>query len=264
MKRSRLTIAQAIQLHRSGQLSTTGIVFIALGVCFVLAVLAIGLLAVFLMPSISKARAAAQRTQSMNNLKQIGLAMHNYHATYNTLPPGGIYTAEDTPYNSWMTSILPFMEQAALWNTIDSHQPWTAPKNQGAFTNLIPAFLQPGAPPESLMVGPLAAAHYSGNSQVLGKNQSVRFRDVLDGTSNTILGGEISGGIMAWGDPANRRDPAAGIGSGPDQFGSMNKDSGGANMLMMDGAVRFISNSVNPDVLKNLADPAGGVPVGEF
>ncbi len=69
---------------------------------------------------------------------------------------------------------------------------------------------------------------------------------------------------MAWGDPANRRDPAAGFGSGPDQFSSMDQDSGGVNMLMMDGAVRFISNSVNPDVLKNLADPAGGVPVGEF
>ncbi len=40
-----------------------------------------------------------------------------------------------------MTSILPFMEQAAVWNTIDSKQPWTAPKNQGVFTNLIPAYI---------------------------------------------------------------------------------------------------------------------------
>ncbi len=264
MKRPQLSIAQALQLHRSGQLSTTAIVFIILGICFFLGVIVIGVLAALLIPAISQARAAAERAQSQNNLKMIGLAMHNYHDTYNMLPPGGIYTADNIPYNSWMTSLLPYMEQSALFNSVDFNQPWSAPANQQVFTNTVPFFLQPSAPPETFMVGPLAAAHYAGNSKVLQDNSGMSFRDVTDGLSNTILGGEVRSGIRPWGDPANRRDPAAGIGGGTDQFGSMNTDHGGANMLMMDGAVRFVSDTVSPEVMEKLADPDGGDPVGDF
>ena len=92
-------------LHRRGQMSTTAIVFLVLGIVFAMLVVVVALL----VPAVQQARAAAQRTQSKNNLKQIGLAMHNYEYTYHMFPPGGIYTKNDEPYNAWMTSILPFV-----------------------------------------------------------------------------------------------------------------------------------------------------------
>ncbi len=251
-------------LNRRGQMSTTAIVFIILGVCFVVGIVLLALVIALMLPAVQQARAAAQRTQSKNNLKQIGLALHNYHDVYNMLPPGGIYTAENVPYNSWMTSLLPYIEQSQTYNRIDFNQPWTAPQNQAAFTTPVLQYLQPATPSGSHVVGQLAAAHYAGNSQLLLDNQGFKFRDITDGMSNVIAAGEVSGNFVAWGDPANRRDPANGIGSGPSQFGSVDAGQNGANMLLGDGSVRFISNNISPDVMSKLADPDDGQVVGEF
>ena len=252
-------------LHRRGQMSTTAIVFLVLGIVFFVMVVVIGVLVALLLPAVQQARTAARSVQSKNNLKQIGLAMHNYHDVYSMFPPGGIYTKNDEPYNAWMTSLLPFVEQAYLYNQIDFNQPWTAPKNQPFFQSVIPAFLNPNIGPQvSKVVGGFGASHYAGNSQVLKKNEGTTISDIADGTSNTILAGEVSGGFMAWGDPENRRDPANGLGTAPNQFGGPASGRGGVNMLMADGSVRFISENINPQTLKALASPDGNEQVGDF
>ncbi|MBL8818675.1 MAG: DUF1559 domain-containing protein [Planctomyces sp.] len=251
-------------LNRRGQMSTTAIVFIILGICFVVGIVLLALVVALMLPAVQQARAAAQRAQSTNNLKQIGLALHNYHDVYNMAPPGGIYTADNTPYNSWMTSLLPYIEQSQTYNQIDFNEPWSSPRNQAIFTTPIMNYLQPAAPAQSLSVGQLAAAHYAANSKLLLDNKGFKFREITDGTSNVIAAGEVNSNFMAWGDPANRRDPSAGIGSGPGQFGSLTSGQNGANILMADGSVRFISVEVSPDVMSRLADPADGQVVGEF
>ena len=196
-------------LHRRGQMSTTAIVFLVLGIVFFVMVVVIGVLIALLLPAVQSARTAARTMQSKNNLKQIGLGFHNYHDVYQTLPPGGIYTKQDEPYSAWMTSLLPYVEQQALYNMIDFDQPWTAAQNQMAFQSVIPGYLNPNINDErSKTVGGMGAAHYSGNSQLLLKNRGFKFREVTDGLSNTILAGEVVGGFKAWGDPDNRRDPA--------------------------------------------------------
>ena len=252
-------------LHRRGQMSTTAIVFLVLGIVFFVMVVVGAVLVALLLPAVSQARTAARTVQSKNNLKQIGLAMHNYYDVYSMFPPGGIYTKNDEPYNAWMTSILPFVEQAGLYQQIDFNQPWTASTNQPVFKSVIPAFLNPNIGPEvSQVVGGFGASHYAGNSQVLKNNDSVRFDKMTDGTSNTILAGEVSGGFMAWGDPENRRDPANGLGTAPNQFGGPATGRGGVNMLLADGSVRFISENIDPQTLKALASPAGNEQVGQF
>ena len=251
-------------LHRRGQMSTTAIVFLVLGIVFFVMVLVIGVLIALLLPAVQQARSAARRTQSKNNLKQIGLAMHNYYDVYSMFPPGGIYTKNDEPYNAWMTSILPFVEQADLYSQIDFNQPWTAPQNQPLFQSVIPGFLNPNIGPEvSQVVGGFGASHYAGNSQILKSNGSVRFDNMTDGTSITILAGEVSGGFMAWGDPENRRDPANGLGTAPNQFGGPSGQRG-VQMLLADGSVRFISENIDPQTLKALASPDGNEQVGGF
>ena len=251
-------------LHRRGQMSTTAIVFLVLGIVFAIMVVVGAILAALLLPAVQQARTAARSTQSKNNLKQIGLAIHNYHEVYRNFPPGGVFTKQDEPYNAWMTSLLPYLEQSALYQQIDTNQPWTAQRNQMAFQCVVPNYLNPNLDREFSAVGGLGAAHYAGNSQVLRKNGGNAFRDVTDGLSNTILAGEVSGGFMAWGDPENVRDPGIGFGTGPDQFGGPVESRRGTMMLMGDGAVQFISNDIDPETLRNLANPKDGNVVGNF
>jgi type II secretory pathway pseudopilin PulG len=251
-------------LHRRGQMSTTAIVFLVLGIIFVIMVVVVAIGAALFLPAVSQARQAARSTQSKNNLKQIGLAMHNYRDVYNQFPPGGIYTSKQEPYNAWMTSLLPYIEQASLYSMIDSNQPWTSPSNQQAFKVVIPNYMNPNIGPENATVGGLGAAHYAGNSQLLLNNGSVIFEEITDGSSNTIMAGEVGTNFMAWGDPENRRDPANGFGTAPNQFGVAAPGIGGVQMCLADGSVRFVSENIDPAVLKALATPAGGEMIGEF
>ncbi|HBL48512.1 MAG TPA: hypothetical protein DDZ90_34530, partial [Planctomycetaceae bacterium] len=105
-------------------------------------------------------------------------------------------------------------------------------------------------------------AHYAANSRVLSANSGMDLRKIKDGTSYTILAGEVRSGIKAWGDPTNFRDPTEGINRNPRGFGS--PFTGGAHVLMGDGSVRFLSEDIDPDILKALSTPQGGEPVGEF
>ncbi len=81
----------------------------------------IGILVALLLPAVQAAREAARRTQCMNNLKQIGLGVHNYHDTHGTFPPGGVHTdpsgqgATNSRFTNWAIAILPNLEQSSLY-----------------------------------------------------------------------------------------------------------------------------------------------------
>lgn len=91
----------------------------------------IGVLVALLLPAIQTAREAARRTSCNNNLRQVGLGLQNYHDTFKTFPPSGFYgrpsTSGSLPYaayhHTWITSILPFLEQAPLHNSINFQLP---------------------------------------------------------------------------------------------------------------------------------------------
>ncbi|MFN0054259.1 MAG: DUF1559 domain-containing protein, partial [Planctomycetales bacterium] len=74
-----------------------------------------GILAALLLPAVQQAREAARRTQCKNNLHQIGLALHNYHDAFNSFPPAYIPDASGRPMHSWRVLILPFLDQAPLY-----------------------------------------------------------------------------------------------------------------------------------------------------
>src|SRR5688500_1207913 len=86
----------------------------------------IGILIALLLPAVQAPREAARRSQCVNNLKQMGLACHNYHDVYNKLPPS---RADDGP--TWCTYILAFMEQQAMYEAYDFRVPWPAQTNPG-------------------------------------------------------------------------------------------------------------------------------------
>jgi prepilin-type processing-associated H-X9-DG protein len=245
-------------------MSTAALVFLILGIVIAILVIVVGILAALLLPAVQSARDAARRTQSMNNLKQIGIAMHNYHDTYNRFPPGGVYTEDGKPYNSWMTSLLPYMDRGQLYSQLNPSEPWTSAGNQPVFQNIVPQYLNPAVPQSDSMVNGLGAAHYAGNSQLLPDNRSIGIYDITDGTSNTFLAGEVSAGFMAWGDPANRRDLALGFGNTPNQFGATHQGGTMINILLCDGSVRTVSTNADPELLKALATPSGAEQLSSF
>lgn len=101
----------------------------------------IGILVALLLPAVQAAREAGRRMQCANNLKQIGLALHNFHDTFNHLPPGGV--SGDVPtaahrafriptrvLHGWSVFLLPYMEQQSLYDKYDLRRDWRAPQNR--------------------------------------------------------------------------------------------------------------------------------------
>ncbi len=186
----------------------------------------IAILIALLLPAVQQAREAARRTQCRNNLKQIGLAIHNYIDTFRTFPPGQQYvgpsgstaSGQRAPGWSWTASILPYMDQAPLYEKIDFNLPLNDPHNIEVVRTALDSFLcpsdtcprnrntkwikNPGQAWCSYVgnAGSYKWGFQSGNvdrangifHRLNGKKTATprRIRDITDGTSNTILVGE--------------------------------------------------------------------------
>ena len=193
-----------------------------------------------------------------NNLKQLGLACHDYHDRYETLPAGIRYSSTGDALHSWQTTLLPFLEEERLYEQLDLSKPWHDPNNREHFQKSLAVFLNPGISGFGRQAedSQPAPSHYAGNIRVLKPGQGLKFQEIRDGTSNTFLAGEVNSNFKAWGDPTNLRDPMLGINRSSDGFGSPFK--GGAQMLMSDGSVRFITNEIDLKIFQGLGTPAGG------
>lgn len=203
-----------------------------------------------------------RRRVSMNHLKQIGLGMHNYHEEHDQFPIGATVDATGNPHHGWAARILPYLDQPDLFQQIDFNQSWTAEVNRQVFEKPLRVLenpslsydFEPGDIQQTDRSG-YRPAHYAANQRLLGVNGGLRIRDIKDGTSQTIMGGEVKAGIRAWGDPLNIRDPARGINQGPETFAG--PFGPGANVLIADSSVRFLSEDIDPAVLKALSTPDG-------
>jgi len=95
--------------------------FTLIEILFVIAIIAV--LIALLLPAVQQAREAARRSQCKNNLKQIGLSLHNYHDVFNTFPPGyvdqGLNVAANQGHYSWSSTVLPYIDQAPLYNQMN-------------------------------------------------------------------------------------------------------------------------------------------------
>jgi type II secretory pathway pseudopilin PulG len=158
----------------------------------VLAILAI--LIGLLLPAVQKVREAAARTQSQNNLKQIGLACHSYHDANNVFPPG-----VDDNHFSTSAYILPYIEQDNLYKLIDFKKSIDDKANAPARKARLKFFESPLDAVESVSpdYGPTnylfcagSQAALADNNGIFYLNSKVRLTDVTDGTSNTVMAGE--------------------------------------------------------------------------
>lgn len=171
----------------------------------------IGILAVLLgllLPAVQKVREAAARIKCGNNLRQIGLAAHQYHNARGSFPSGVCSFTARYPSASWLTLLLPYLEQEPLWRTTEdayrqSRSPFRNPPHVGLAT-VIPTFSCPSdgradqpqfAPRDKLRVALTSYLGVEGldlttKDGVLFKDSQVRIADITDGTSHTLLAGE--------------------------------------------------------------------------
>jgi hypothetical protein len=202
-------------------------------------------------------RQLAGRTQATNNLKQMGLAAHGYHDANRHLPPGGTFDAQGRGLHGWQTLLLPYLDRQDLFQKVDLQKPWNAPGNLEVMQQGIYVFQSPlvdtGTKEE-----PYSLSHFAANVHVLGL-KSLKLEEITDGTSNTMLMGDISQNFRPWGMPGNWRDPALGLYTSPDSFGGPDLRRKLTLIAFCDGTVHAVRADVSLDVMKAIATPRGGV-----
>lgn len=158
------------------------------------------------------------RTQSRNNLKHIGLAAHNYHDEWSSFPVGGTLLDHAIPGHSWQTFLLPHIDELALFQKIDFHQPWFATQNKPHFTMQVPIFKNPLIETDlNDQQSGYALSHYAMNSHLAGLGESISLdrTSISDGTGHTLFADEVVDNFKPWGDPTNSRDPTLGLNTSP-------------------------------------------------
>jgi prepilin-type N-terminal cleavage/methylation domain-containing protein/prepilin-type processing-associated H-X9-DG protein len=315
-----LTLTQA--KHRGRKRAFT---LIELLVVIAIIAILIGLL----LPAVQQAREAARRSQCKNNLRQIGLAIHNYESTYSRLPAAGEGTDFSTSPastvfgpHSLFSQVLPFLEQGNTYRQFDFRFAYNAtPGNIAASKQAISVYVCPSdawrpeaTDQEGFGALDYAASIYADIDPSTGlRNKALRvdgalthkwnrMRDILDGTSNTFFVVEDSGRDermqpgnvyidpvdgqkrrdWRWAEPDtagigiskvinNNKTPLGGPPSCPwteNNCGVFEEifsfHPGGAQVLLGDGSVRFVSENLNTALLRALVTPRGGEVVGEF
>jgi prepilin-type N-terminal cleavage/methylation domain-containing protein len=257
----------------------------------------IGVLIGLLLPAVQAAREAARRVSCMNNQTQLGLGIHHYEFSMEHLPSGSINSQgpiTNEPVGqavSWIVSILPYIEQQAAYQKFDIQAGAYAEVNQPVRALAIPTLLCPSNPTAAVRsdIGKqsIGVSHYGGcyndseaaidvdNNGLLFLNSEVRYSDILDGSSHTILVSECRGDQrnLGWvsGDRStlrntggfDKRDPWALENESGEEtpsdvgnFGSYHH--GGAVFTFADGSTRFISENIDETLFRQYGNRADG------
>ncbi len=271
----------------------------------------IGILVALLLPAVQSAREAARRCMCRSNIRQVGLATMLYHDANRRLPPpkaGDVNATAD--HGSALVLLLPYLEEGNLFDTYDIEKPISDPANRLVTTGTIAPYLCPAMKPPSEEASgggqPYGYGSYLISTRVSytpfindgafanveqGKPYTLSLAKIIDGTSKTLLAGEINypfgekellpsadnppapgqGGayawaqgywVLAWGHMAantpklfNNNELWA-----PSQsYRTFRSDHpGGVNFVMLDGSVRFLTDDSDPNLRRALVTRAGG------
>lgn len=285
----------------------------------------IGVLVALLLPAVQAAREAARRTQCVNNLKQIGIGLHNYSDTLRTLPPGSIWYSSAAPANAnnrgpILLHILPFIEQRPLYEKFDFSQPpesQTVPGGTALLAaTVIKTYVCPSDKNFNLLSGraihnyvassgptahgsnsacacsaagswnTYATSPYSNATDFAGPftrmATAIRLAEVTDGLSQTIFFGEVrrdcsahvrggwlssnnANGLTSTLIPINNNtcdDTAADACQRPcnwsTELGFKSLHPGGANFLLGDGAVIYLTQNIDHNNYQALGGKSDG------
>jgi hypothetical protein len=216
-------------------------------------------------------------SQSINNLKQLGLAMHNFESAHGAFPPAVIYGPDGKPWHSWRVLILPYLGAMDVYNAYDFSQPWDSPRNKAFIDKMPSVYRDPigGDTKEpythyAALVGPRAAFRPEGTKQTAPNKPPIgagglRISRITDGTSNTMMIGSVEPERkIPWTKPEDIDvgpafkvfDRAGGIAA---RYQSRGRSGGKAGpVLLCDASVHVIDASINPRKLEALLTCNGG------
>ena len=295
-------------------LSTSRLAFTLVELLVVIAI--IGILVGLLLPAVQAAREAARRMQCSNNMRQFGIAVHNYESAYRQMPAGWIDNfASGEPGWGWAAGLLAFMEGGNLHNSIDFRLPIEASVHDQVRVTVVSTFICPSDPGDNIFeiaegdghghdhdhfgtgqqywesmvdeheekLFPIAKSNYvgmfgtfeledapyNGNGMFFGHSR-IKFKDVTDGLSNTLMIGERGSrlGQSIWhGNSPEANEPHARILGVADHapndraghfedFSSFH--TGGVNFMRADVSVSFIPDSIDEVVYQAMATRTGG------
>jgi hypothetical protein len=193
---------------------------------------------------------AAAREKSVNNLKEIGLAVHNYHGQNKTLPAHAIYSKDGkTPLLSWRVAILPYIGQTKLYEDFKLDEPWDSAHNKKLIPMMPKIYAMAGT--TNAKEGETYYQVVVGTGTLFDGAKKMRFEDVPDGTSNTLLAVEATAPVV-WTRPDDlqlpndrgTRLPVGGL------------FTNGFNVLLCDATVRFVPQDVPVATFRALITPA--------
>lgn len=238
----------SMQSKKSGS-STVTIVLIVMSIFFGMFVCT-GILAALLLPAIQQARAAARRMVDSNNIRQIGLALLNYEATFKQFPPAYTVDADGNKLHSWRVAILPFLERPDLYEQVDFSKPWDAPENAAVRNAVIGVYQSPNLEVRPGMTSFQAVIHPQG---AFSGSKATRQSDITDGAGNTLLIMQAGRDhVVHWMEPSD---------VDLNYFQNMNPKAnvyfGGTHVITCDGAARFLQDSASSQERKSLVTRDG-------
>lgn len=220
--------------------------------------------------SLSELQKMMRGQESRRRLKQIGLAMHNYHDLYKSLPAAANYSAEGKPLLSWRVHILPFLDQEALYKEFHLDEPWDSEHNRKLIERMPQVFRSANWSPEQpsktcfvvvtsegsptdgrkqgSQAGEAEAEKATEAATAFQGREGVKFQDIMDGTSMTIMVVEADAEhAVLWTRPEDlpfdREQPTKGFGVNV---------HGSATVLFCDGSVRLLKRSLDPETWRRL------------
>jgi hypothetical protein len=204
----------------------------------------------FAQSAVTRIRTASARLKNQNNLRQMGLAIHNYHDTYGQFPFSNRPMGTVHPGLSWRVAILPFVEQDKLSKQFHLDEPWDSEHNKTLSDKMPKLFASP--------TGVEAKAGHTFYRMFDGPDTMYQMKtiaDVSDGTSNTLLIVE-AGESVIWTKPEELTyDPKKPLPTLGGHFAD------GFCAALADGSVRFIRKGIDEKTLRALITANGGEPV---
>lgn len=232
----------------------------------------VGMLIAILLPAVQSSRMSARRTQCQNNLRQIGVALHAHHATFNAFPTGGIefrLRGDNSKRQlAWSAFLLPFLEEQPLYDSLNLKTPFDSSENSAGAATILPVYLCPSSLRGSNLVQGRGPCDYGGifGERISSPNDppkgtmlydiAITTEHIRDGLSNTLMISEDSRFYDGqWINGRNIFDQAFAINdpSAPAWENDIRSEHpGGALGLNADGSVHFMDEGMELKILAAL------------
>lgn len=216
-------------------------------------------------------REATGQQVTIQHLTQIGDALDRHYQEHDGYPIGGTFARNEAGViqgqHGWMTFLLPYVGEAALYQDVDQSKPFDDPINRNAMGRNVTAYFAAGGDRSRIGQG-FAVAHFAGvggeiddanrlsHLGIFERDVAIKREEIADGLSNTLIVGELAGTYPPWGDPENWRKIGRGLNRDVNGFGSYNGI--GTTFLLADGTVKFFNNKTDPKLLEKMTTRDGG------